>query len=126
MSYLLCDKCGSYYELQEGESPEDFDLKCACGGELIYSENLEGMEDSNEPETTITCPRCGTENEYNLHYCQECGEKFSRTDKSPKKVLLGIFLGFWDGLSTSGQIKFVFWGLGSALMLVIMIIKMTK
>ena len=23
MSYLVCDKCGEYYELQSGESPED-------------------------------------------------------------------------------------------------------
>lgn len=36
MSYLVCDKCGSYYELQPGESPEDFDLKCECGGKLEF------------------------------------------------------------------------------------------
>ena len=23
MSYLVCDKCGGYYELQEGESPKN-------------------------------------------------------------------------------------------------------
>ena len=35
MSYLICEKCGGYYELQEGESIEDFD-SCQCGGELGY------------------------------------------------------------------------------------------
>jgi len=71
MSYLVCYKCGSYYELQEGESPDDFDLKCDCGGELIFSEKLEGTEeDSNETETTIICPFCRTENPYYHVFCQ--------------------------------------------------------
>ena len=33
--YLECEKCGGYYELQEGESPDDFE-KCQCGGNLNY------------------------------------------------------------------------------------------
>jgi hypothetical protein len=33
--YLVCDKCGGYYELQPNESPEDFE-ECQCGGELEY------------------------------------------------------------------------------------------
>ena len=36
MDYLICDKCEGYYELQSGESPEDFDLSCDCGGELKF------------------------------------------------------------------------------------------
>jgi len=40
MGYLICDNCGEYYELQEGESPDDFDLKCDCGGKLVYQESL--------------------------------------------------------------------------------------
>ena len=36
MSYLICEKCGNYYELGEGESPDDFCLECDCGGELSY------------------------------------------------------------------------------------------
>ncbi|MBP2045716.1 hypothetical protein J2756_000940 [Methanobacterium aggregans] len=31
MRYLKCKECGGIYELQEGESPEDFDV-CHCGG----------------------------------------------------------------------------------------------
>lgn len=33
--YLICEKCGGYYELQSGESPEDFQ-ECECGGKLKY------------------------------------------------------------------------------------------
>jgi len=36
--YLVCDKCGGYYELQSGESPEDFD-RCQCGGKLEFLES---------------------------------------------------------------------------------------
>ncbi len=41
MGYLICDKCGGYYELQPGEKPEDFSNECECGGELFYSDILE-------------------------------------------------------------------------------------
>ena len=34
MDYLICNKCKNYYELQSGESPEDFELDCKCGGKL--------------------------------------------------------------------------------------------
>lgn len=33
--YLVCSECGGYYELQEGESPEDFS-ECECGGKLRF------------------------------------------------------------------------------------------
>jgi hypothetical protein len=57
MGYLKCDKCERYYELQPGESPEDFKKECDCGGKFRYVENPEDTEgDLNEPETTITCP----------------------------------------------------------------------
>jgi DNA-directed RNA polymerase subunit RPC12/RpoP/ribosomal protein S9 len=37
--YLICEDCSGYYELQKGESPEDFD-ECSCGGKLVFSRNL--------------------------------------------------------------------------------------
>ena len=43
MGYLNCKKCGGYYELQEGESPKDFD-KCQCGGDLKYIENVDEIQ----------------------------------------------------------------------------------
>ncbi len=36
MPYLICKRCGGYYELQENESPDDFE-SCHCGGQLVYS-----------------------------------------------------------------------------------------
>ncbi|MDO8869800.1 MAG: hypothetical protein Q7V10_03510 [Methanobacteriaceae archaeon] len=35
--YLICENCNGYYQLQEGESPSEFDL-CECGGHLNYQE----------------------------------------------------------------------------------------
>lgn len=32
--YLVCDTCRGYYQLQEGEEPEDFSDECECGGKL--------------------------------------------------------------------------------------------
>lgn len=37
--YLVCKKCDGYYQLEPGESPENFD-KCQCGGELEYKKEL--------------------------------------------------------------------------------------
>jgi hypothetical protein len=34
--YLICNKCGAYYELHNEESPEDFPDKCECGGTFEY------------------------------------------------------------------------------------------
>lgn len=40
MGYLICKKCGGYYQLEDYESPDDFD-RCRCGGRLFYSEYLD-------------------------------------------------------------------------------------
>ena len=45
MGYLICDKCGGYYELQPGESPDDFTDECGCGGNLEYTTTSD-IEDS--------------------------------------------------------------------------------
>lgn len=37
--YLLCEKCKGYYELEEGESLEDFE-SCECGGNLKFTQEL--------------------------------------------------------------------------------------
>ncbi len=39
MPYLICQRCGGYYELDEDENPDDFDT-CYCGGALVYSYSL--------------------------------------------------------------------------------------
>ncbi|PKL15860.1 MAG: hypothetical protein CVV49_19235 [Spirochaetae bacterium HGW-Spirochaetae-5] len=38
--YLVCDKCGSYYKLESGESADDFEGVCDCGGHLVYKESI--------------------------------------------------------------------------------------
>jgi hypothetical protein len=44
--YLECEKCGGYYELQPGESPEDFE-ECECGGNLKFSK-VSPLNDKSE------------------------------------------------------------------------------
>ena len=41
--YLVCNKCGSYYKLNQGEYPEDYDNECDCGGKVEYKK-------SNKPD----------------------------------------------------------------------------
>lgn len=41
MPYLVCEKCRKYYELQKGESPENYE-SCQCGGNLRYVKSLYG------------------------------------------------------------------------------------
>ena len=52
MGYLICDKCGGSYELQSGESPEDFDLSGICGGTLKFNNNVSSLKlfDEDKPE----------------------------------------------------------------------------
>ncbi len=38
--FLECENCGGYYQLQVGESPEDFE-KCQCGGALKHTTNMQ-------------------------------------------------------------------------------------
>lgn len=46
MPYVTCEKCGGYYELADGESPDDFE-KCQCGGKLKYTDKI--VEEIPEP-----------------------------------------------------------------------------
>ncbi|MCE7700221.1 MAG: hypothetical protein K8E24_015790 [Methanobacterium paludis] len=48
MGYLICDNCGGYYELQEGELPGDFSNKCECGGNLKYTESMDALKPQNK------------------------------------------------------------------------------
>jgi len=109
MSYLVCDKCRGYYELQPEESPEDFDLTCECGGKLEFfdpdknnnpnldkddavSENKTrsfnintGQRINNYVETLdgaglIKCPSCGFLNRRGSFSCSICGELLRSVD----------------------------------------------
>ncbi|CDG64592.1 hypothetical protein MBMB1_0482 [Methanobacterium sp. MB1] len=83
MGYLVCDKCGGYYELQPGESPDDFTDECDCGGKTRYVETLEESGELEELGSTITCPYCGTENPGDKKICKSC-KKFLVPLKSSK------------------------------------------
>jgi len=48
MGYLQCQKCGGYYELQEGEKANDYDY-CQCGGELKYHLSYDDLRKSDSP-----------------------------------------------------------------------------
>ena len=37
--FLVCNKCKSYYKLNEGEFPEDYDNECDCGGKIEYKKS---------------------------------------------------------------------------------------
>lgn len=72
MPYLICDRCGGYYELQKGESLEDFD-KCQCGGRLKYTEKIhENNQRKDKPK--FICSNCMKENEEGI-FCSYCGGK---------------------------------------------------
>lgn len=43
VGYLFCSGCDGFYELQEDETPEDFD-KCECGSPLVYYKTKEELE----------------------------------------------------------------------------------
>ena len=44
---VFCEKCGSYYELEEDESVLDFtDSKCSCGGSLKFARSMEEMDET--------------------------------------------------------------------------------
>jgi hypothetical protein len=95
MPFLVCEKCGGYYQLQKGESPDDFE-SCLCGGKLTYTENnpennpkenyLDVEDDeSSADENGITagkfkegvkliCPNCLREDEDGV-FCSNCGGK---------------------------------------------------
>ena len=45
--YLACEECGGYYELQDGESSEDYD-QCRCGGKLEYSTLIPSSSESGD------------------------------------------------------------------------------
>lgn len=59
MGYLICDKCGGYYKLEEGESADDFDV-CECGAKLRYVDNIDEYL-NNEPDMDKSV----SEEEYN-------------------------------------------------------------
>ena len=71
MGYVICEKCGGYYELEEGESLEDFEA-CNCGGTLSYVESIQ--KERTKPKNAIKCNICGHEQTRGI-ICSKCGSR---------------------------------------------------
>ena len=80
MSYLICEKCGGYYKLKEGEKPEEFEA-CECGGSLRFVQNFNAHFDEElDPINEFNiCPDCGTESSAGEKYCKSCGKMIKDT-----------------------------------------------
>lgn len=105
MGYLVCGKCGGYYRLEEGESPESYSEVCDCGGKTIYYDDIPlnivykkcsacGYEDKEEagikfPPLTYWCPNCNRIKVEIKDECPICGFK----DKSIGKPLFSAIYG---------------------------------
>lgn len=82
MGYLVCDKCKGYYELKDGESPEDFENECDCGGKLVYAERIDNINSSyEEAPINMLCPVCGSENPEMAEFCAECGNNIRQENE---------------------------------------------
>lgn len=46
MGYLICQKCGGYYKLEESESKDDF-VSCECYGSLTYVDSIDDYSKKN-------------------------------------------------------------------------------
>lgn len=116
MGYLICEKCGGYYELQKGESLSDFDC-CQCGGKLKYYEDsfedkvfdynplgynhklktndeikkiIDYNIDFNENAELKKCRSCGTLNHKESKFCSKCDK--SLLSLAEKKELNNKYL----------------------------------
>lgn len=85
MGYLVCNKCGGTYELQEGESPDDFE-NCECGGKLNYVEDIKPTPDSVSDKISLKCPKCGHENLAHVKFCGSCGKNLVKEKKGLKSL----------------------------------------
>ena len=79
MGHLVCDNCGEKFDLNSGETPENFDNECDdCDGKLKYVED-DSLIDK------IYCTNCETENPEESQFCSECGENLTGKDIPVKK-----------------------------------------
>lgn len=91
MGYLICKKCGGYYELQDGESSEEF-TSCECGGKLEYYRYMSGylghentLEDLKNHQDTYS-EKEELENELNVY--QDIKNHSKCSEEKSKKFLL--------------------------------------
>jgi hypothetical protein len=92
MGFLFCEKCNGYYELQKGESPDDFD-RCQCGRKLKYVENHSFGNTNNEKENFEV------DKSYVVKVCEDCNEHY----KIPKN---DSSYNFMDYCQCGGKLKY--------------------
>jgi ribosomal protein S27E len=74
MGYLICDNCEGYYELQDGESPDDFE-NCQCGGNLKHIAQNKYYSNSKIP---VRCSNCAHVNIGGSLSCSQCGTSLDK------------------------------------------------
>ncbi|MGB9936839.1 MAG: hypothetical protein ACPK7O_03910 [Methanobacterium sp.] len=68
--YLVCRSCSGYYELKNGESPDDF-KGCECGNALEYHENIDILKNykaSNSVNSNSSYKKPVNDNYNDLYY----------------------------------------------------------
>ncbi|MBI5680517.1 MAG: zinc ribbon domain-containing protein [Methanobacterium sp.] len=70
MKYLICEKCGGYYKLQEGESLGDF-YGCDCGGDYREAKEYEIEDLENSKLDTKENSKLDTKEITNKHMSAE-------------------------------------------------------
>ena len=77
MGYLVCEKCGGYYELKEGEAIDDFE-GCQCGGKFKFVKTIDELnlvkDQQSDSVDKSVCPNCGSKNDTNIKFCGSCGK----------------------------------------------------
>lgn len=112
MSYLVCEQCGKYYELNEGKSSFSY-AKCECGGKLTYTNNLNGTNIKDISNNSKTyCEDCGVEIPSDSVTCKSCGKAIenNNTEHSSGFSLVGVAVGFGFLLLTTLLAVFALFG----------------
>jgi hypothetical protein len=113
MSYLVCEQCGKYYEINEGKESFSYD-KCECGGKLTYTTDINGIESHEQlnNNSKILCSSCGMENPQNSLVCKNCGKTLEDRKENTKNGInwMGVALGLGFLLLSTLLTVFVIFG----------------
>lgn len=111
MSYLVCEQCGKYYELDEGKTSYSYE-KCECGGKLTYKDSLNRAQAVREPVISENkCEKCGAEISPGTSICNQCGNTIeSSTMDQSGLSLVGVSVGFGFLLLTTLVAVFALFG----------------
>jgi hypothetical protein len=91
MAYLVCENCGGYYELKNGELADNFE-KCECGGKLNFVEKIDPnsfMSKTEKSDIDKTEQKSNKENInlYNTENKEEPLETMKKEDDKSQKLM---------------------------------------